>query len=70
MPPLTEAMVRYPTEVDHDDHEAIIALEEETGEGFGVVRDVRGSGRRDAAEFAVTVSTTGSDGAWVRCCSR
>ncbi len=55
MPQLTEAMVRYLTEVDHHDHEAIIALEEETGEGIGVVRYVRSSERRDAAEFAVTV---------------
>ena len=43
------------SEVDHHDHEAIIALEEETGEGIGVVRYFRSSERRDAAEFAVTV---------------
>ena len=55
MPQLTEAMVRYLTEVDHHDHEAIIALDGETGEGIGVVRYVRGTERRDAAEFAVTV---------------
>ena len=55
MPQLTEAMVRYLTEVDHHDHEAIIALEEETGEGIGVVRYFRSTERRDAAEFAVTV---------------
>jgi GNAT superfamily N-acetyltransferase len=55
MPELSEAMVRYLTEVDHHDHESIIALEEETGEGIGVVRYVRFTGRRDAAEFAVTV---------------
>jgi GNAT superfamily N-acetyltransferase len=55
MPELTEAMVRYFTEVDHHDHESIIALEEETGEGIGVVRYVRDSERRDAAEFAMTV---------------
>ena len=55
MPQLTEAMVRYLTEVDHHDHEAIIALEEETGEGIGVVRYVRSTEPRAAAEFAVTV---------------
>ena len=54
MPQLTEAMVRYLTEVDHHDHEAIVALDE-TGEGIAVVRYVRGTERRDAAEFAVTV---------------
>ena len=55
MPELSEAMVRYLVEVDHHDHEAIIALDEEAGEGIGVVRYVRGTERRDAAEFAVTV---------------
>jgi GNAT superfamily N-acetyltransferase len=55
MPELTEAMAQYLTEVDHHDHEAIIALDEETGEGIGVVRYVRITERRDAAEFAVTV---------------
>ena len=54
MPQLSEAMVRYLTEVDHHDHEAIVALDE-TGEGIAVVRYVRGTERRDAAEFAVTV---------------
>ena len=52
---LTEAMVRYLTEVDHHDHEAIIALDEETGEGIGVVRYFRITERHDAAELAVTV---------------
>ena len=55
VPQLSEAMVGYLSEVDHHDHEAIIALEEETGEGIGVVRYFRSSERRDAAEFAVTV---------------
>jgi len=55
MPGLTGAMVRYLTEVDHHDHEAIIAQAEETGEGIGVVRYVRSTQRRVTAEFAVTV---------------
>jgi GNAT superfamily N-acetyltransferase len=55
MPQLSEAMVSYLIEVDHHDHEAIIALDEQTGEGIGVVRYFRITGRRDAAEFAVTV---------------
>ncbi len=55
MPEMTEAMVCYFTEVDHYDHESIIALEEETGEAIGVVRYVRSTERPDAAEFAVTV---------------
>jgi len=54
-PELNEAMVRYLTEIDHHDHEAIAALDEKTGEGIGVARYVRDPQRRDAAEVAVTV---------------
>ncbi len=55
MPELTEEMVRYLTEIDHHDHEAMIALEERTGEGIGVVRYVRDPNRPEVAEVAVTV---------------
>ena len=41
MPKLSEEMVRYLTEIDHHDHEAMIALDERTGEGIGVARYVR-----------------------------
>ena len=51
---LTDEMVRYLTEIDHEDHEAMIALDE-AGEGIGVARYVRSEERRDAAELAVTV---------------
>jgi GNAT superfamily N-acetyltransferase len=54
-PELTEVMARHLTDVDHHDHEAIIALDEETGEGIGVVRYFRMTQRRDTAELAVTV---------------
>jgi GNAT superfamily N-acetyltransferase len=54
-PELRPDMVRYLTEVDHHDHEAIIALEEKTGEGLGVARYVRNRERPDVAEVAVTV---------------
>jgi GNAT superfamily N-acetyltransferase len=52
---LSEDAVRYLTDIDHHDHEAIIALDEDTGEGIGVARYVRHLERRDAAEIAVTV---------------
>jgi GNAT superfamily N-acetyltransferase len=52
---LTDEMVRQLTEVDHRDHEAMIALDEETGDGIGVARYVRSRDRRDVAELAVTV---------------
>jgi len=54
-PELTEEMVRYLTQIDHRDHEAIIALEDKTGEGIGVARYVRSKERPDVAEVAVTV---------------
>ena len=52
---LSEPMVRYLTEIDHRDHEAMIALDEKTGEGVRVARYVRDRERPDAAEVAVTV---------------
>jgi GNAT superfamily N-acetyltransferase len=55
MPQLSEEMVRYLTEIDHHDHEAMIALDERTGEGIGVARYVRNRDRPDTAEVAVTV---------------
>jgi GNAT superfamily N-acetyltransferase len=53
---LPEPMVRYLTEVDHHDHEAIVALDASSGEGVGVARFVRLPDRRDVAEAAVTVA--------------
>ena len=55
VPELTEAMLRYLTSVDHHDHEAIIALDEQTGEGVGVARYVRSRQRPAVGELAVTV---------------
>jgi GNAT superfamily N-acetyltransferase len=52
---LTEPMVRYLTEIDHHDHEAMIALDDQTGEGIGVARYVRDPNHPDVAELAVTV---------------
>jgi GNAT superfamily N-acetyltransferase len=55
VPGLTGAMVRYLTEVDHRDHEAIVAIDEGSGGGVGVARYVRDEQRDDSAEAAVTV---------------
>lgn len=52
---LSEDTLRYLTEVDHRDHEMVIAVDEQTGEGLGVARYVRDGERPDAAEVAVTV---------------
>ena len=55
LPTLDQETVRYLTEVDHHDHEAMIALDEQCKEGLGVARYVRDPERPDTAEVAVTV---------------
>lgn len=55
MPELSAEMVRHLIDVDHHDREAIIAVDERTGEGLGVARYVRNQARPDVAEVAVTV---------------
>lgn len=52
---LTQAELRYFTEVDHHDHEAIVAVDPETGEGVGVARFVRSREDPTVAELAVAV---------------
>jgi GNAT superfamily N-acetyltransferase len=51
---LSDAQLRYLTEVDHHDHEALIAFEPGTGDGVAVGRFVRGD-EPTSAEAAVTV---------------
>lgn len=55
MPKLPGTMVRHLTDIDHRDHEAVIALDAEGTEALGVARYVRDPERPDAAEVAVTV---------------
>jgi len=50
---LSESQLTYLTEVDHHDHEALVAFDLETGDGIGVARFVRIDG--DVAEPAVAV---------------
>ena len=52
---LGDRMVRYMTELDHHDHEAVIALDEHGEEGLGDACYVRDGRRPDTAEVAVTV---------------
>lgn len=54
-PELSEAELRYFTEVDHHRHEALGALDETTGNGVGIARFVRHTADPDAAELAVVV---------------
>ena len=55
MPRLSPSLVRYLTEVDHHDHEALVALGAEHAEPVGVARYVRAPDKADAAEVAVAV---------------
>jgi len=52
---LSEHDLAYFTEVDHADHEALGALDAETGEGVGVARYVRLADQPETAEAAVAV---------------
>jgi RimJ/RimL family protein N-acetyltransferase len=52
---LSAAELRFLTEVDHHDHEAIGALSAADGRGVGIARYVRDSGDPKAAEIAVTI---------------
>jgi RimJ/RimL family protein N-acetyltransferase len=53
--PLSAAELRYLTEVDHHDHEALVAVDPESGRGVGVARYVRDPKRRGSAEIAFAV---------------
>ena len=52
---LSAAELRYLTEVDHHDHEALVAVDLDRGRGVGVARYVRDPTRRDSAEIAFAV---------------
>jgi GNAT superfamily N-acetyltransferase len=54
-PELSEKTIRYLLDIDHRDHEALIALDEPLGGAVGIARYVRDRARPDAAEVAVTV---------------
>ncbi|MGZ6855331.1 MAG: GNAT family N-acetyltransferase, partial [Mycobacteriaceae bacterium] len=54
-PKLSQAELRYFTEVDHHDHEALGALNHVDGRGLGIARYIRHDDDPEAAEIAVTV---------------
>ena len=56
MPHLSDKLARYLTDVDHHDHEALIALDAATGEGVAIARFVRLEEDPATAEAAVTVA--------------
>ena len=53
---LSESQLTYLTEVDHHDHEALVAVDPETDHGIGVSRFIRSSEDRELAEVAVAVA--------------
>jgi RimJ/RimL family protein N-acetyltransferase len=52
---LSPAELRYFTEIDHHDHEALGAVDRANGRGVGVARYVRSAEDAQSAEVAVTV---------------
>src|SRR5690348_11701154 len=52
---LSTAELRYLTDVDHHDHEALVALNHCDGRGVGIARYIRHADDPHAAEIAVTV---------------
>ena len=52
---LSGAELRYFTDVDHHDHEALVALNHADGRGVGIARYIRHAGDPHAAEVAVTI---------------
>jgi RimJ/RimL family protein N-acetyltransferase len=52
---LSAAELRYFTDVDHHDHEALAALDRDGGHGVGIARYVRDADDPQAAEIAVTI---------------
>jgi RimJ/RimL family protein N-acetyltransferase len=53
---LTESQLTYLTEVDHHDHEALVAVEPGTEHGIGVARFIRSPEDSERAEVAVAVA--------------
>jgi GNAT superfamily N-acetyltransferase len=53
---LSQQQLTYLTDVDHHDHEALVAVEPDTERGIGVARFIRAEGDPEVAEFAVAVA--------------
>jgi RimJ/RimL family protein N-acetyltransferase len=55
-PELSAAELRYLTDVDHHDHEAVGALSHLDGRGVGIARYIRRADDPQAAEIAITIA--------------
>jgi hypothetical protein len=54
-PQLTSSQLDYLTAIDHVRHEALIAVDPDSGESFGTARFVRPDARSQTAEFAIGI---------------
>jgi len=54
-PRLSRSQLDYLTAIDHDHHEALIAVDPETGQSLGTARYIRSEEDPETAEFAVGV---------------
>jgi len=54
-PSLSESQLDYLTTIDHVRHEALIAVDPDTGQSFGTARYIRNDDDPETAEFAVGV---------------
>jgi RimJ/RimL family protein N-acetyltransferase len=54
-PRLSSSQLDYLTAIDHRRHEALIAVDPETGQSFGTARYIRDDEHPETAEFAVGV---------------
>lgn len=55
-PSLSASQLAYLTQIDHHDHEALVAVTPDNGQIIGVARFIRSRTRQDSAEIAVTVA--------------
>jgi acetyltransferase len=55
VPRLSSSQLDYLTAVDHVRHEALIAVDPETGQSFGTARFIRSDDHPETAEFAVGI---------------
>ena len=65
---LSPAELRYFTDLDHHDHEALGALDNGDGRGVGIARFIRHADDPYAADIAVTIADDWQAGVWAANC--
>ena len=64
-PHLSEQSLAFLTAIDHHDHEALVAVEPDSGQLLGVARFIRDPGSRTTLRSPSPSPTPGSGAAWV-----